>query len=494
MKRFLIPFALLSSLLVLFGISSRQASAQAPEWTPPVIEPASMGIEYPQAIVCDPGQKKLYVGARSHDAQRRGLYVFDLGADNTPITPGRRYSDHPDPLPEASTSTIICMKFDARHHKLFMGISSTQPDFATTLVMYSLDEKGEPTGKPEAFATGNPKFSCQAILLHPKLNRLYTCGSGGLGVYAYDLDETGRPMGQPIAFSAGTQGKCSLGMRSDGSKLYLGTYPSTVDVLDLDAAGNASKPRSYKVPRGNNNNNASLNVYLNIAVNDRGVYFKGGNGNLSYFPLDNFGEPVGRVENVANQPVQAVLAPLADRLILATAMTFKDAINGRTITYGTRIKDIAVDPEGAPNRVVRETKTYNRQLSLVLGVSPSVACILAAQKPGFQGNRFAGLNLRVTLLAVDAPTSLPPYEKTIAMGNGKKALSYAYSPTQGVVYALGEDAVFTYPVKGNGDGNITTLGCPNAGDQLALDDASGILFVGIKDGSVTSLPLRTGGS
>jgi len=62
-----------------------------------------------------------------------------------------------------------------------------QPPMSNTLVVYDLNEKGEPTGKPRGYKSGDPHFIILDMLVDPRATFLYSVGWGGPGVYAMPL-------------------------------------------------------------------------------------------------------------------------------------------------------------------------------------------------------------------------------------------------------------------------------------------------------------------
>lgn len=280
------------------------------------------------------------------------MWVFDLREDGQPTGQPRKYSDHPDELPAGQHSTVVCLLHDATSRKLYFGVQASYPTHTRGLVMYSLDERGEPRGKPEAFDHGNPNKSCDALTLHPN-GRLIAVGWGGEGVFVLDRDEQGRPVGNAIFHRTGGYGGYSVALRRDGTKLYRGTYPSVIEVCDLDAHGDVvGKPRVVSIPNG-------PQEYARIVTTERAIYFRGPDKRLSWFALDTAGEVVGGMQSADIPNLQGVAAASrSDRLLIAVASQFSDTLTNQRITDGVEVHEIALNTNGGPGAVVRKSKRF----------------------------------------------------------------------------------------------------------------------------------------
>jgi hypothetical protein len=481
------PFALRSIglLLLTVGAFSGKLSAAPLLWTLPRLDATAQKIEYSAAVAYDAAQHKLYVGTRSRDKERRGVLIFDTDATGAPQGDARRYSDHPDALPSGQWSNVNAILLDTKHHKLWMGVgSNSNAAVAKSLVMYDLDAKGEPVGEPQAFDNGNPQHATNALALHPRLNRLYIVGWGGAAFYTMDLDANGRPAGVPQAHAVGGAGKYSIALRADGSKLYLGTYPSVLEVADLDEKGNLNgKARSYPIANGEK-------VYLQMAAARRGIYFRGADGNLGYFALDAAGEPTGAPHSVADRPVQMIAAGAPGRLVVAASRGFTDALTGKHVVDGVQVQEIALQADGAPGALVRQSALIERSQALALAAEPAAALVTKSLGRGFLGNRFKGLKLRVTLMDAQSGETLPPGTQTSKLGTLGKYLKFAYSPSRGYVYAAGDGVLYSVSIQ---DGKSTPVPLPAVSGAVALDESAGVLYVAQKDGKVAARQLDANG-
>lgn len=434
-------------------------------------------------VAADPVKRKLYAGTYSYDPKRQGLLVYDLNPDGTVSEKPRRYSDHPDPMPDpfppGGWSSVTSLFVDKTHNKLFMGVSVSGvkgfENFKRSLVMYNLDEKGEPQGNPQAYESGNPYIHIAAIAMHPKLNRIYTVGWGGSGIYAIDLDENGIPSSKPEAFPVAGNGKYSINFRSDGTKVYLGTYPSVLQVCNLDEKGSVVNVRSYTVENG-------PQEYMICVLTDRAIFFKGPNDNLSYWLLDNSGEVQGNPVVVENFPVQAIsVSDVPNRVIVSSSTGFTDAITGKFIVDGVSLKEIEISPDGKIN-VTRETDRFLREKAQCINGVPSIAIATMHLGWRFLGNRISGVEIKTTLKSIESETPFPPALKIVHLGQEQKYLKFVYSSRFNMVYSTGDNNIYAYRLKP--EEKLISVPCQDIRGPIALDESSGILYVARKDGTI----------
>ncbi|MCM8758533.1 MAG: hypothetical protein NC906_02005 [Candidatus Omnitrophica bacterium] len=457
-----------------------------------ILRSADTGGAHIFCVVADPVKKKLYAGTYSYDPERKGLLVYDLNPDGTVSGKPRKYSDHPDPMPDplppGGWSSVTAIYLDRKHNKLFLGVSVAGvkgfENFSKSLVMYNLDKNGEPVGVPVAFESGNPYKHIAAIAKHPKLNKLYIVGWGGSGVYVMDLDENGVPASKPIAYTVSGHGKYSINFRSDGTKIYLGTYPSVLQVCDVDANGAISNTRTYPVQNG-------PQEYMLCVLTERAVFFKGPNNNLSYFLLDKSGEIQDSPIIVDNFPVQAIgLSDIPDRVVVASSTIFTDVINGNPVIDGFSLKEIEIAPDGKL-RVARETEKIQREKVLCMNGIPSIGVATTHMGWGFLGNKISGIEMRLTLKTIESETPLPPAFKTIKIGPEQRYLKFIYSAKFNKLYASGDSHIYVY--QPGRDEKVVSIFCPELKGPLAIDEVSGILYAARKDGTVAIRKLDNSG-
>ncbi|MBM4002479.1 MAG: hypothetical protein FJ295_04215 [Planctomycetes bacterium] len=472
--------------LAIWLLFEARTCGQEAALTVPLVGVDETAVDHIASAVANPAQRKLYVGTLSRDAARTGLWVFDLREDGQPTGQPRKYSDHPDELPAGQHSTVVCLLHDATSRKLYFGVQASYPTHTRGLVMYSLDERGEPRGKPEAFDHGNPNKSCDALTLHPN-GRLIAVGWGGEGVFVLDRDEQGRPVGNAIFHRTGGYGGYSVALRRDGTKLYRGTYPSVIEVCDLDARGDVvGKPRVVSIPNG-------PQEYARIVTTERAIYFRGPDKRLSWFALDTAGEVVGGMQSADIPNLQGVAAASrSDRLLIAVASQFSDTLTNQRITDGVEVHEIALNTNGGPGAVVRKSKRFVRAEAVSLSGGDGVALAAKSLGRGFLGNRIAGLKIRCTLVSLEADGTPLPAMRAIKFGDQSGYLRFAVSAKHSRVYAVvGGEIVSRSLESPTSLGENTSFRGAN-GDYLgplALDEARGRLVVARKDGSVAVLRL-----
>jgi len=442
-------------------------------WPVPSIDPLYYSVAGDnESVAYDAAKGKLYYGhgAYSHTC----LAVFDVDAEGNIVGGPRSYEVHPQYMPPNNHCYVSSMRLDAANSKLFMYPAHALMVISNGLTMIELDAAGEPTGTVQSFDTGNLYHDVRAAVKHPLLDRLYCGGFGGQGVYVFDLDSSGTPTGSPTKYADAYGGKYSIAFRSDGTKLYLGTYPYLLLVRDLDAAGAVTGgPRLYTIPDGHS-------AYLKMVANDEGVYFPL-NGYLAYYELDATGEPNGDPVIVSNIPVQAVSMSATGSLILAESTVYTDAVSGVTIDEGFVVRERPVGPDGSPGPVLRESDVFQRLSLKALGTIPDAAVSVRATR-GFQGNRFSGLHVRFSVDSLIPDGRGAVDVETTQLSTMSKYLHFAQSTNHNAIYATGSDTLLMVAL--DGTGAVTSVACTNAGDAVAVDDELGVVYVGLTDGSV----------
>jgi len=478
-------------LYCLFFVAFCSAQKQPAKMNFSILHSSDTGGANIFCVAADPVKKKLYAGTYSYDPERKGLLVYDLNDNGTVKGQPRKYSDHPDPMPDplppGGWSSVTAIFIDKKHNKLFLGVSVAGvkgfENFTKSLVMYQLNEDGEPVGRPVAFESGNPHKHIAAITMHPKFNRLYLVGWGGSGVYAIDLDEKGNPVSQPVAYNLLGHGKYSIHFNNEGTKVYLGTYPSVLQVCDVDSNGAIGNARSYSVKDG-------PQEYMICAVTERAVFFKGPDNNLSYYLLDSSGNIQADCVVVGNFPVQAVTnSDVPNRVIVAASSNFTDAITGKTISDGFTLKEIELSPDGKIN-VVRESEKFLREKALCINGFPSITVATTHLGWGFLGNRMKGLEIRTTLKSIDSDSKLPIAFKTITIGPEQKYFKFIYSQKFNKIYSAGDNHIYVYSPK---DHTLVSVLCPELQGPIAIDEASNIVYAARKDGTIAIRTLNSSG-
>lgn len=480
--------------LILLSLSTL-AYAQAPTSTKPApatIDRQQMGTdETPTAVAYDAATRKIYVGLHARDVKPMSLLVFDADSNGKATGRPRRYAPYPGVLPaEAAYNDVKCIVVSSKFRKLYLGFSAPfYKGVLKPLIVYNLNEAGEPTGKPLTFETGASAVNCDAIVFHPRLNKLYTISLYANGFSSIDVDNNGLPSSAPVWNATDPWGKMHLSIRSDGTKLYMTSRSNALEVADLDAKGDlVGKVRTYKI-------SAAPEAQHLTAVRQRGVYFRNADGNLAYYALDSTGEPTGEIKTT-NIPVRQLASGNSpDSLLVTTDTGFNDALTGKWIVDGTQIKEYSLEAQGAPVKVLWQSPVYQRRAPLLLNHNDLV---LASNFIGYQflGNRFKDLRVRVTLSNLKASTPLVPVTKSFKVDDKGTWLFHAYSPSRQMVYASGEDVIYAYSVKKGLDTEVIKIPCPGAlpaSRGIAVDDKRGVLYLALKDGTIDARELNENG-
>lgn len=386
------------------------------------------------AVAVGPGERRLYVGVRSSGrSDLRNLAVFSLDAAGTVVGGPRRYQVGDEPLAPGFDASLNAMLVDAARRKLYLASSRSGPtpdNAARMLTVYDLDADGEPTGRPRHYETGNPHKGVLSIARHPRSNVLYMVGFGGPGVYSYRLDAAGEPAGRPEAFAAGGYGKYEVAASADGERLYLGTYPDRVEIVDLDENGMpAGKPRSFDAgqPAG------SSPDYLRFAYAPRALYLRretADGARLAVWPLDGKGDPVGTPQQQEGFSLSALAVDAErNRLWGAVDSTFEDAFTGKTTVRGVIPTAFPLAENGIPETPGRGHPIRHRphpfplQTGAVVGVSPAGRPVFLTRSltDGVLGNRVKGYHARVTILKLSLrngqePATVPAVLQTGGLG------------------------------------------------------------------------------
>ncbi len=194
------------------------------------------------ALLVNPTGHKLYAGQQyTTEGNVSGLFVFDINSQGEISDSDER--SYPCMVPSGDKvwrTSVNCIAISPDRTKLYLGIDYAAEEIKDTLIVYDLDEKGEPKGKPRSYKTGNPHFVLQTMAVHSKLNFLYTGGWGGAGVYAMPLKK-GEPTNEPVDYGIGGQGKWTMVPNDNFTAMFLGTYPSVIEVVNVNPSGEIEK-------------------------------------------------------------------------------------------------------------------------------------------------------------------------------------------------------------------------------------------------------------
>lgn len=497
-----LPFCLLGLVAPMWLVAS-WGLAQTASCDVPVVGSGATADVHATVLLAAPEFRKVYVGVLSRDRKRSGLRVYDLNEAAQPVGEARVYADHPTPLPPNHHSQVTCMLLDAVRRKLYLGVQASHPGHERSLVLITLNERGEPTGAPEAFDHGNPHKACDALTFHPRNNRLYAVGWGGEGVFIIDRDETGRPTGTPQWKKFGAYGGHSIAIHPSGARLYRGTYPSVLEVCQLDERGDIIQgPVAHATPN-------SPKEYLRFTATPRAIFYldrsRVANENasgaspvirqpstprLAYFPLDAQGDVAGpAIADDHREALAVAAAQRLDRLLIAEPATFVDSLTSATIVQGTQVVEVRLDPQGKPGEVAGRSPVYPRVLATTLTGGQHAALAVKSLGNDFLGNRISDLKLRCSIVSLEAEGDPLPATRTVPLGEEKAYLRFALSSKHRRVYAIANDKLVDCEPAGADPSRLHSVDARDAAGPLIVDDRRGIVFFARKDGSVEAREL-----
>jgi hypothetical protein len=277
--------------------------------TAPLVSGAERVIEvtfrdgYNGALLLNSKARKIYVGWTEGDVSpQEGLLVCDLGKDGS-LLPGERvYPNSPDPRTPPGikgVNSLVAMALSPNGRMLYLGLRNPPASVAKPLVVYDLDEKGEPKGKPRSYAIGNFHSGVRAMIADPKRACLYVIGHGGTGLFTMPLKPDGEPTGEPTNSQFGYNNKTSFALSEDSRYLYFVDEPSTLEVGTLDDQGQVDKPEKLTI--------SNVRGHPLVACAGRGLFILQGD-QFYIWPLDEGHFPIGEMMTSppSKIPVQAI--------------------------------------------------------------------------------------------------------------------------------------------------------------------------------------------
>ncbi len=203
---------------------------------------------------------KLYAGRLAHTAENQiVLDVFSVDAKGNPSASPRTYEIAvPPPVNDKYVTqwrSIIAIARHPNKKKLYLGYAEPFPnEDHKYLVVFDLDAKGEPTGKPRILYVGHVNNSVTGFAVDEKDKILYMIG-WGLGLFGYPLDDNGEPKGDSFMKTGFSHGSYSSIFAEDFSSVIYGDYGCfAYALLDHKATNDAlEKPPEYFTVPGNPN-------------------------------------------------------------------------------------------------------------------------------------------------------------------------------------------------------------------------------------------------
>jgi hypothetical protein len=446
---------------------------------------------HPTAVAMDAKRGKLYIGGLGFN--RMTLSVFDLNDRGEPIGRARTYADSLDPVPEGQRSIIKRLHMDPKGRCLYLllGMAGAVTEAYRPLTTYALDEHGEPAGPPVSVSIGNPNHACDDLAFHPSLPLAYVVGWGGSGVGLLSLDAQGRPTGDATWVETGGGGKMRLALRPDAGKLYMGGYPGQIDIVDLDARGQVnSAVRTIQLPQ-------PRQAYLHLVAFDGALfldYLDDQSQPLQYLSLDAAGEPMGEARTLDNLIVRDIM-PSVDRkrLLAVRQQAFVDALTGELRHGETQVVELALHADGTPQQVtpcgepLRDTAIHavNSHPTPVLAISPV--------RPRFHGNRYAGLEVRLTLEQVESSVPLDAATHTAQFSGHDGYLRFDYSGRFNRIYAASSQAIGSY-APGSELPQFDVVASADLSGPVLVDEQRSRLYAAAIDGRLAVRTLSAQGA
>lgn len=404
-RRFFISVATVSLAASVFAAPSQN--------TVTIVSAQDLNVPQLSTAAISADGKRAYIGRSwSYAGERLNLLVATLGEDGKMIGKARRYRDSSLPLPEKTQSGVQVLRLDSRWRKLYVayGLSAAKPAGENKLLsVYDLNEHGEPIGTPRTYECGNPYNSIMDMAFHPRLPLLYMVGQGGGGVYVFRLDDHGEPEGTPRAIPISGIGKHEIAISPDCKRMYLGTAPEAVEIVELDKTGIPSgKPRSWKV--------SDEKIYFRFTLGEKALFFKRNTPagqRLAVWPLGTDGYPKGEFKMAVTIPAGAIALPgddaRADTLWLAQDENFLDAFSGQPVADGLNVAQANITEDGV-NNIYRRSPMRARHKGIAIAANGNgQAIVVADQLPrGVIGNRLKDWRLRVTLEEATLQTPAAP--------------------------------------------------------------------------------------
>jgi hypothetical protein len=377
------------------------------------------------AMAVSPSGRKVYLGRyASSDADRLNLVALSLDAEGNRVGEPTLHPDSDLPLVFGLRSSVVRTVVNPAGTKLYLAY--TEVEFTSTdprnLTVYDLDDQGEPLPGPRTYASGNPSQSLLGIALHPTLPVLYLTGFGQAGVNVYHLDAEGEPKGSPQPFPVGDHGKFDVAVGGDdgirlGTRLYLGTYPDTLEIVDLDGSGHpiagALKPFHAGSEPGSQGQQ-----YLAFDYTPRALYRRPLPGPttpgwpLVVWPLDQSGDPVGTLPQ--QFPNEFGRGFAIDNTFLHQAWFtydhgFGDACTGAPVVDGMALAYLPLDPTSGlpepPSATTFGPVIYMQQGQLTsVGPFGAVFVLTQAMSGPIVGDQVKDYWLRVTIKGADLAT------------------------------------------------------------------------------------------
>jgi hypothetical protein len=374
------------------------------------------------AMAVSPSGRKVYLGRLySQDADRLNLVVLGLDAEGNRVGEPTLHPDSALPLVFGARSSVWRIVVNPAGTKLYLAYFQ-EPVTSTDLrilTVYDVDDEGEPLPGPRTYTCGIPYAPQFGLALHPSLPVLYLTGFGQGGVTVFQFDSEGEPQGSPETFSVGYYSKFDVAVSARGTllreRLYLGTYPDTLEIVDLDESGHPIAG-SLKSFHAGSEPGSQGPQYLAFHYTPQALYRHPLPGTttpswpLVVWPLDVVGDPAGTPQQFPDLVGRGFAIDVTShRVWFAVDDTFIDAFTGATVADGVIPAIGALDPTsglpwGVPQAVFVPAKYMQQGLLTSVGASERIVVLTQAMSGGVVGDQVKDYWLRVTINRADLAT------------------------------------------------------------------------------------------
>jgi hypothetical protein len=329
------------------------------------------------AMLVNSKARKLYVGWGQAEAEaEKGLYVFDIEADGSIFgTDERIYPSSPDPIPPGPPEnplyyirSVGSMALAPDGKRLYLGLGGGRDFKERPLVIYDLNAKGEPTGKPRSYSPCGSAMEVLGLLLPPKahfmITHLYSSGA-----WSFDLDAKGEPCGESQHFDFGMQVKTSAVVNDSFTRIYLAN-DGTIEISSLGPNGEFLKPHtSHKIGKNNGPTPLARVGRMLYSIID---------GQLWKWPLNGEGDPVGKPSPVPNTRASTLLGGSHDRLYVESREYDSSDKKAAPKPLGTRLLRYLPNDQGDPGAPEFDTGLIKQKIIARMTVDDITRTVYAA--------------------------------------------------------------------------------------------------------------------
>ena len=334
---------------------------------------------YDGAMVVNVKARKLYAGHGAAEGEwENGLWVYDLDADGEISgTDERILPNSPDPYATAPNvrpnyffRAVCAMALSTDGRKLYLGLCGARKTEPKPLVVYDLDTKGEPVGKPRAYEAGKDCPDISSLLLDPKLGILYCVAYGTGGIRAVTLKD-GEPTDQSRVFPFGGANNYMIMPGGRMGEYMIGGRPSRVGVVSSTPDGELVDGMDFSV--------GNPDAWLCLARVDHCLYFVM-DDKLWSWPLDKEWKPVGKAVAHPNIPASKIMTGIHSSVyVVQGEYTQAKDPKARTL-IGTRIARYQPDAQGRLDKPAFLSETFNHRI-MSLTVDDSTGVIYGSTWP-----------------------------------------------------------------------------------------------------------------